>query len=175
MGSKLRMCGLLTFAVLASQVANAQNPLPPDPQASCTLTPAQFASWFANGVVTPNGIVKPADSLNFSPNSFCSFYQWSTQMFLWLNSPTSSTGGRIFDSPVFYDVEADGGNFVLVPNTVGRIRTLGVRSAQVGSSGKQLAVSAAGVVSDVETGQAGGGRNAPFAKRFAGLLLNSRQ
>ncbi len=157
MGSKLRMCGLLTFAVLASQVANAQNPLPPDPQASCTLTPAQFASWFANGVVTPNGIVKPADSLNFSPNSFCSFYQWSTQMFLWLNSPTSSTGGRIFDSPVFYDVELGvDGKFHLVSNNAGRIRSLGVRSAQVGSSGKKLIVSAAGVVSDVETGQASG-------------------
>lgn len=156
MGSKFQMCGLLAFTVLASQIANAQNPLPPDPETKCTLTPAQFASWFASGKVTPNGIVKPADSLNFKANSLCSFYQWSTQMFLWLNSPAYGTGGRVFDSPVFYDVEAVGKNFVLVPNTVGRIRTLGVRSAQVGSNGKQLAVNAAGVVSDVETGQAGG-------------------
>ena len=157
MGLKLKMCGLLTLVVLSSQVAKAQNPLPPDPDTSCTLTQAQFASWFANGVVTPNGIVKPADSLNFKPNSLCSFYQWSTQMFLWLNSPAYGTGGRVFDSSIFYDVEpATGGGFVLVPNTVGRIRTLGVRSAQAGPDGKQLVVSATGVVSQVETGQAGG-------------------
>ena len=158
MGLKLKMCGLLTFVFLASQFANAQNPLPPDADISkCTLTQAQFASWFANGVVTQNGLVKPADSLGFKSDSLCNFYQWSTQMFLWLNSPVSGTGGRVFDSPVFYDVEAvQGKGFVLVPNTVGRIRTLGVRSAQVGSSGKQLLVSTAGVVSEVETGQAGG-------------------
>ncbi|MFO1040747.1 MAG: hypothetical protein U0941_03125 [Planctomycetaceae bacterium] len=156
MGLKLKMCGLLTFVVLTSQVANAQNPLPPDADTKCTLTQAQFASWFASGVVTPNGIVKPADSLNFKPNSLCSFYQWSTQMFLWLNSPAYGTGGRVFDSPIFYDVEPVTGGFVLVPNTVGRIRTLSVRSAQVDASGKQLAVNAAGVVSQVETGQAGG-------------------
>lgn len=141
---------------LFARAASAQNLLPPDPQPTCTLTPQQFATWFQSQKVTPNGLVNPADSLNFKGGSLCAFYQWSSQMFLWLNSPAYGTGGRVFDSPVFYDVEIVGKNRILIPSTVGRIRNLAVRSAQVGSAGQRIKVDANGQVSNVETGQAGG-------------------
>ncbi len=74
--------------------------------AGCPVTASTFNGWFG-GTPTVNGVVNPADSLAFSPNSLCSFYAWSEQMFLWILSPAPSSyggGGHIFDSPTFYDV-----------------------------------------------------------------------
>lgn len=136
---------LLAVVALASvaQYANAQTPIPADAKSTCTVTPSNFNSWFRANRVTPNGFVNPANSVAFSstvvnppaPNTInCNFYQWSQQMFLWLNSPAPASyggrGERVFDSPVFYTVEADGNNFKFVPNTPGMMKTLKVRTGK---------------------------------------------
>lgn len=99
----------------------SQTFVPPDAAALCTVAPASFKQWFG-GAVTPNGFVRPANGLSFNHSTInppssnktinCNFYQWSQQMFLWLSSPAPAFyggGGRVFDSPVFFDVqEGDG-------------------------------------------------------------------
>lgn len=115
--------------------------LPADAQATCTVTtggaPA-FATWFESGAVTANGVVKPADSVNFPDNPNCSFYQWSYQMFLWAASPAPLSygggGGRIFESPAFFDVtplDADL-NRTFIPHTNRLTKLLTLRAAQRG-------------------------------------------
>ncbi len=88
---------------------------------------SEFDNWLPTGV-TPveNVFVKPANGLTFNDsapnpvalhssnptNAFINlnFYRWTEQMFLWLLSPTPSTGGYgscngfVFNSPEFYDV-----------------------------------------------------------------------
>ncbi len=85
----------------------AADALPSNPQSSCTVSPQTFNSWFQSGTVAVNGVVNPADSVNFPTNNTnCDFYSWSMQMFLWLTSPAppSYGGGRfVFDSPIFYE------------------------------------------------------------------------
>lgn len=128
----------------------AQTVLPPNPKPTCVVTPAQFAGWFATGTVTPGGLVNPADSVTFQPGSDCDFYKWSSQMFLWLTSPsgTSPYGGtgQVFDSPIFYDVSPQNaqGQRTLIPNTPGVINPIfPIRVMKPEEIG--------------ETGQAGGG------------------
>jgi mono/diheme cytochrome c family protein len=59
-------------------------------------------------------------------------------MFLWLTSPAPATygggGGRIFNSPAFYDVSPPdaNGNRTYIPHTPGVIRNFNVRVAQLG-------------------------------------------
>ena len=78
---------LAALALLsASSLANAQS-IPADAQSTCTVTPAAFKTFFEGGNVVLNGVVNPANSVSFSNNPNCSFYQWSEQMFLWLTSP----------------------------------------------------------------------------------------
>jgi len=135
--------------------ANAQS-LPTDPQQTCTVTPAVFASWFESGTVSLNGVVKPADSVTFTNvANNCIFYRWSEQMFLWLTSPTPRTygggGGRIFDSPVFFDVSpAVNGVRTFIPHTAGGIPTLNVRAAQVGAHGLPVIMAKGGRMFEVE-------------------------
>jgi hypothetical protein len=112
-------------------------PLPPtDAQDACPLSAATFAGWFESGSVTLNGAVNPANSLNsLVPN--CGFYQWSEQMFLWLNSPAPSAyggGAHIFDSPAFYDVSPPdaSGNRTFLPHTTNMIHAFPLRMAQRG-------------------------------------------
>lgn len=111
--------------VCAAGTAPAQTVLPPDPKPTCVVTPAQLATWFASGTVTPGGFVDPADSVGFSPSNDCDFYKWSSQMFLWLTSPSTASpyggGSSMFDSPVFYDVSPQNAQHqrTLIPNTPG--------------------------------------------------------
>src|SRR5437868_15382651 len=99
--------GLMVVAMLwAGTMARAQS-MPTDPQSSCKVTPALFATWFESPPAAANGVVNPANSVTFPNSPNCSFYQWSKQMFLWLTSPAPSRYGgcaRIFDSPTFFDV-----------------------------------------------------------------------
>jgi hypothetical protein len=91
---------------VAQSPVRAQS-IPSDAQGGCPIPAATFNPWFDLGHPTLNGVVKPADSLNFPNIPNCSFYQWSEQMFLWLTSPAPSIyggGSHIFDSPTFYDV-----------------------------------------------------------------------
>jgi hypothetical protein len=104
----MKLSKLAALALLSSTAfANAQT-IPNDALATCTVPPAAFNAFFESGTPSLNGVVNPADSVAFPNNPNCSFYQWSMQMFLWLTSPAPVTygggGGRIFDSPAFFDV-----------------------------------------------------------------------
>src|SRR5579864_1687261 len=132
--------GLLVLALSwAGPMAHAQT-IPNDPQSSCTVTAAMFASWFTTGTPALNGVVKPANSITFPNSPNCSFYQWSKQMFLWLTSPAPQIyggGSRIFDSPTFYDASPPdaNGNRTLIPHQRGVLRFFGLRAAKVGPNG----------------------------------------
>jgi hypothetical protein len=80
--------------------------LPQDVANTCSVDDAAFAAWFADGKVTENGFVMPANSVTFDHNNNCSFYRWSEQMFLWLTSSGKKYegGGTVLESPVFYVV-----------------------------------------------------------------------
>lgn len=111
-----RLSGLSLAAALALQLSShvvssdgdlAQTPLPAAVKPTCTVSGPEFNGWFDSGSVSLNGSVLPADSFSFTPNSLCSFYKWSEQMFLWLTSPVPArygTGSHVFDSPAFYAV-----------------------------------------------------------------------
>jgi hypothetical protein len=118
-----------------------------DASSSCTVSLSEFKGWFeggfAGGTATLNGVVKPADSVAFPDTPNCSFYKWSEQMFLWLNSPAPPTygggGGRIFNSPAFFDVSPLDSNmdrtFIAHPSGRFTLGNLQMRAAQVGGHG----------------------------------------
>ena len=122
--------------ILFFTACGAPPPVPTDAQDACPLPPATFAGWFESGSVSLNGVVNPANSLlNLTPN--CGFYEWSEQMFMWLNSPAPPSyggGSHIFDSPAFFDVSPpDGtGNRTFLAHSAGLIRGFPLRSAQLG-------------------------------------------
>jgi hypothetical protein len=141
------LAGLLVLlAVLAGGTAAHAGSLPTDAQNACPLSASTFDGWFQSGGVTLNGVVKPANSLdNLNTSIPCDFYQWGQQMFLWLTSPAPAEygggGGRIFDSPAFYDVSPlDGSTRTLLPHTPGVIRVFPLRAAQVGLHGLPVIV-----------------------------------
>lgn len=111
--------------------------LPTDAQPSCTVPPATFATWFASGTPSLNGVVNPANSVTFGHANNCEFYQWSAQMFLWLTSPAPPSyggGAFIFDSPTFFDVSPPdaSGNRSFIPHVPGKFRFFPVRATKVG-------------------------------------------
>ena len=128
------------FAVIVALPASAQT-IPTDPQATCTVSSTLFNSWFQMSPPALNGVVNPANGIMFPNTPNCSFYQWGMQMFLWLTSPAPAEygggGGRIMDSPTFYDVSPEDsmGNRTLIPHTVNFIRNLNLRAAQPGPHG----------------------------------------
>jgi|SRR5579871_269614 len=130
--------GVLLCAVChdGRSVVRAQT-IPNDASPTCTVPAATFSSWFQSGTPALNGVVKPADSLNFPNVPNCSFYQWSKQMFLWLTSPAPAVyggGSRIFDSPTFYDVSPPGagGQRTLKKHKPGIFDFLNVRATKPG-------------------------------------------
>jgi hypothetical protein len=151
---------LATVALLLSSAAltpAAAQTVPSDPKPTCTVPASTFKTWFDSGSVTLNGSVKPANSVTFPNTPNCSFYQWSEQMFLWLTSPTTSRYGgvgRIFDSPVFYDVSPPdkNGKRNFIPHLPGGIfRNFAVRTPQVGPHGLPLLFSKTGQLLEVIT------------------------
>ena len=50
--------------------------LPLDVQKTCTVSKADFDSWFASGKATENGLVSPANSVTFPHQNNCDFYKW---------------------------------------------------------------------------------------------------
>lgn len=134
---------LAAWGLTCSGLAQAQAPLQADVKPTCTVAAPTFASWFKAGSVSLNGEVNPANSVTFPNIPNCSFYQWSEQMFLWLNSPTPPSygggGGRIFESPAFYDVSGLDADFkrTYIPNRAGISKLFNVRSSQVGPNGLQ--------------------------------------
>jgi hypothetical protein len=151
---------IISLALAAGTVATAQT-LPTDPTPSCTVPAATFSTWFQSGTPSLNGVVNPANSVTFSADPNCPFYQWSKQMFLWLTSPAppvyGSGGGFIFDSPAFYDVSPpdSSGNRTLIPHTLGFIRPLGLRVAQLGPDAVQVIFAKPGQMLEVVPPKAG--------------------
>lgn len=129
---------LVLFLLIGCGGGLSEVSVPADAQETCTVTTTEFASWFETGTVALDGVVNPADSVNFPDIPNCSFYQWSEQMFLWLTSPTpphyGGGGGRIFNSPAFFDVSPpdSNGDRTLIPLTLGQLRLFDLRAAQVG-------------------------------------------
>ncbi len=156
----LKMTFAMTLGLLSNLAAWGQT-IPSDAKAndpSCTVTAAQFAGWFESGTPSLNGVVRPADSLNFSDQPNCPFYQWAEQMFLALTSPATDCGGttHIFDTPAFFDVSSPdaSGNRVFITHTCsasgGVNRLLNLRSAQVGGRGLPVIFDKAGRMLEVE-------------------------
>jgi hypothetical protein len=165
-GRYMRHCLLLTALMLASsaQVAKAQTTLPNDPKpnnpADCIISQIDFNDWFESGTATKDGIVRPADSISFNPTSFCSFYRWSEQMFLWLTSPVPSrygSGSHVFDSPVFFSLSPLDAtkHRTLIPHSPGGIFNLNVALTQRGSNGQRVVFDSTGKIHDVVTAEAG--------------------
>src|SRR5215470_1783594 len=145
---------LSTFAAVVSSGARAQT-LPLDAKATCTVSPALFATWFQTRSITANGVVNPANSVTFPDDPNCSFYQWSEQMFMWLNSPATlanGNSGRIFESTIFFDVSPlDAGTTrTLIPHVSGQHRPYSLRAAQVGSHGLPIIFDKAGRMLEVQ-------------------------
>ncbi len=133
-------------SLLSSQTLIAQTVLPTDPQTSnCSISDTAFKQWFVNTPITANGSVNPANSVGFpTDNNACDFYKWSSQMFLWLTSPSASGGGDfVFDSTTFFDVSPEDGNGKRQLISNDNLNSFVLRSAKSEEIG--------------ETGQAGGG------------------
>lgn len=145
---------IATAIALSSGVARAQV-IPSDPKPTCVVTSALFKSWFASGTVTKNGVVKPANSITFVPNSNCSFYRWSEQMYLWATSPAPAIygpGAHVFDSSVFYDVSPlVNGKRVFIKHPQGPfIHNLTLRAAQVGPNRLPVVFAKNGTMFEIE-------------------------
>ncbi|HMA71836.1 MAG TPA: hypothetical protein VKP67_10165 [Xanthobacteraceae bacterium] len=149
------------LALLSGPLPVKAQTIPTDAQTTCTVAPTQFAGWFETGTPSLNGVVKPADSLNFLDRPNCSFYQWAEQMFLWLTSPAPPTycggGAHVFDSSAFFDVSPPdpGGNRVFISHTCSPVagvnRFLSLRASQPGPHGLPVIFNNAGRMLEVET------------------------
>ncbi|MGD0960161.1 MAG: hypothetical protein ABSB19_10165 [Methylomonas sp.] len=149
----------LTISLLAVALSLVLTPamaqtVPTDASPTCTVPAATFKTWFNSGAVTLNGAVNPANSVTFPNTPNCSFYQWSEQMFLWLTSPTISSyggSGRIFDSPVFYDVSPlnASGKRSFLPHVASLPRGFMPRVAQVGPHGLPVILAKSGKLLEV--------------------------
>ncbi|MDB5584973.1 MAG: hypothetical protein JWR80_10149, partial [Bradyrhizobium sp.] len=95
----------------------AQTVLPSDVNAqACKVGAAEFSGWFKERPGEKDAPVRPANSENFQPDSFCTFYKWSEQMFLWLTSPLAPQR-YTFNARDFFAVDApgSGGDRKLIP------------------------------------------------------------
>ncbi|MFN0216053.1 MAG: hypothetical protein ACKVT2_17470 [Saprospiraceae bacterium] len=140
---------VVALIIIGGCVGIAKLTLPSDPAASCTVSATEFDSWFESGAVSLNGVVKPANSVTFSDIPNCDFYKWSEQMFLWLTSPAPARyggGGRIFNSPAFYDVSPlVNGQRTFIPHNLGAfpfLPTPQLRTAPLGTNKLPLVIEA---------------------------------
>jgi hypothetical protein len=151
-------CLLLTLALIPSvelpsiRFANAATVLPADVKSTCTFSTGEFNAIFQSGNVSKDGGVLPANSFSFTPNSLCSFYKWSAQMFLWLTSPVPPrVGSHVFDSPDFFAVSPTdtNGRRNLIPNTPGLTLPFLPAIAQRGDKGQEVVFDSTGKIHDV--------------------------
>jgi hypothetical protein len=155
---------VVSFAAGIAGSAGAQV-LPPKPDPTCVVTPAEFNSWFVTGTPGPNQPVNPANSITLNTSTNCNFYKWSEQMFLWMTSPASGAyqGGRVFSSQVFYQL--NGNN--LIPQTTLGPRNLTLRAAQAGPDGLPVILDAKGHLREFVTAPSRSGVTELFAKERA--------
>lgn len=168
-------CALLAaLAVLSTSPFAAAQSIPTDAQPTCTVTPAAFKAFFKGGNVVLNGAVNPANSVDFSDVPNCPFYQWSEQMFLWLTSPDPSSGGRTFDSSMFFDVSPpdpnDNNQRTFIPHFPNMTRHLELRAAQPGPSGFPVLFDKAGRLIQIAPPQTGP-NGLPLIRNAAGDLV----
>jgi hypothetical protein len=151
---------LASLALGLGASASAQM-LPTDHAILCPVTPATFKGWFESGTPTPNGRVKPADSVNFPDQPNCSFYEWSQQMFLWLTSANAAGSERNFVSSSFFDVLPldQNGARTMVPHASAGT-PLQLRVAQVGPNNRPIVFDKKGRMFEVQPPEFGpnGGR-----------------
>lgn len=118
MVKKISVAAALAATLLAGASAAQAQSLNPAPM--CAVSPTTFSSWQAtSGYSTKTLSFLPPNSATFQvTQGDCSFYQWSSQMFLWLTS-TDSSGNMVLFSKSFYNAVEDPttGNFTFVPNT----------------------------------------------------------
>lgn len=152
--SMMAAVGLVSLVLVVGCPPPTPPPVPTDAVDACPLSAATFAGWFQSGSVSLNGVVNPANSLNnLAPD--CGFYEWSEQMFMWLNSPAPAPyggGAHIFDSQAFFDVSPpDGsGNRTFLPHTPGLIKAFALRAAQRGPHGLPVIKTLSGQVIEVK-------------------------
>jgi hypothetical protein len=131
--------------------------VPNDAQPSCGFSPAAINDWFRSGSPSLNGIVNPPNSagFNFTDIQFCNFFNWAEQTFVWVTSPDSTYGGggRVFDSPVFFDVSSSGidSSMTLIPHSPGLIHAMALRTAQRGPHDLPVVFTRAGKMLEVST------------------------
>jgi hypothetical protein len=146
---------LVTTLFITESITNAQV-IPGDAQPTCTVDAGTFAGWFQSGSPSLDGVVNPANSVAFPNTPNCSFYQWAMQMFLWMTSPAPPSygggGGRIFDSPTFFDVSPPdaSNNRTFVSHSPSALRLFSVRVAQRGSHDLPVVIDKAGRLLEVE-------------------------
>lgn len=110
---------VLALSLTSCKLENGK--LPADAASTCAVTDEEFASWFKDSVVKENGVVTPANSVDFIHNNNCDFYKWSERMFLWMTSKPDSIH-TVFESPEFYTVSpAENGKRVLIPHKKGQL------------------------------------------------------
>jgi len=145
----------LACALLGAASVHAQT-IPSDPMQNpdCVVSQSDFAGWFASGTPTVNGVVKPANSIQFQPSSNCAFYKWSEQMFMWLTSPAPSSyggSGPVFNSNAFYQVvSASNGSLVFLPNPSNSTLKFGLRAAQAGAHNLPVMLDSKNVLHEIK-------------------------
>ncbi len=147
-------------------VAGMPTRLPQDAMQSCTLSQAEFNSWFASGTASENGLVQPANSVTFGHNNNCDFYKWSWQMFAWLVSPLAANE-TVMASPVFYTVSPSNASNqrTLIPHIKGQALRVSSSITQAGPNGLPTIMDKAGNLHEIE-------KSAPKAKL---MLLKGTQ
>jgi len=128
---KSLLLAVLGVFITSCKVENGK--LPSDAKPICEVTDAEFATWFKDSTVSENGVVTPANSVDFIHNNNCDFYKWSERMFLWMTSKADAKQ-TVFESPEFYSVSpATNGKRVLVPHKKGLLLKA---SANIDKTGK---------------------------------------
>ena len=161
--------------ILASASPSVAQILPADAQSTCTVSTgvahnrsdaAEFARWFHSGTVTANGLVDPANSVLFPNVPNCSFYQWAERMFMWVTSPSPTTPGRIFDSPIFFEISPTdaNGKRKFIPHVAGTSTMMHLRLEKFGPHGLPVIFDTSGHMLEVQ--------KPPLAPNGKQLMLN---
>ena len=143
-----------TSGIFHMRPAATAQTLPPDAQPTAAVPPENFASWFASGKPTLNGLVKPANSVTLAHSSNIDFYHWSEQMFLWVTSPTGEGHtARVMSSPTFFLVmeadSTDAGKRKLKRQNIGEVQRFATRTAQAGPHGFPVIFNKAGKMFEI--------------------------
>ena len=99
--TKILLLSIVATLAISCKLENGK--LPKDVATTCEISDTEFATWFKDSTITENGIVTPANSVDFIHNNNCDFYKWSERMFLWMTSKKDKNK-TVFESSEFYTV-----------------------------------------------------------------------